>query len=73
MECCFCHKEIEPMLDRNGEVARFPWGTPIYDRGNSAEPIIADGRCCNTCNTQKVVPVRYAASIGLMLKAPKSE
>ena len=73
MECCLCHEEIKPMLDHNGEVALLPDGKPAWDKGNSAEPIIADGICCNTCNTHKVVPVRYAASIGLMLKAPKSE
>lgn len=61
------------MRDSSGKVALLPNGKPAWDKGHSAEPIIADGRCCDTCNTHKVVPVRHAASVGLMRKAPKPE
>jgi hypothetical protein len=31
-----------------------------YDHyGNSAEPVIEDGRCCDSCNWTVVVPVRF--------------
>jgi hypothetical protein len=31
-----------------------------YDHwGNSAEPVIEDGRCCDSCNWTVVIPVRF--------------
>ena len=43
MKCVLCNKEIEKV------------GT--WDQGNNAQPL-ADGRCCNDCNTFKVIPER---------------
>tara|TARA_R100000808_G_scaffold7062_1_gene20732 strand:+ start:15473 stop:16015 length:543 start_codon:yes stop_codon:yes gene_type:complete len=41
--CCLCGNDIEPQ----GE----------WYHGNNAEPL-EDGRCCNSCNLEKVVPAR---------------
>jgi hypothetical protein len=31
-----------------------------YDHwGNNAEPVIEDGRCCDSCNWTVVIPVRF--------------
>lgn len=43
IHCCICNEYIEP---NNG------W---IY--GNNAEPV-KDGRCCNKCNSEIVIPER---------------
>lgn len=29
-----------------------------WNKGNNAEPVVKDGRCCNTCNSNVVVPAR---------------
>tara|TARA_R100000329_G_C7500672_1_gene176265 strand:+ start:322 stop:612 length:291 start_codon:yes stop_codon:yes gene_type:complete len=29
-----------------------------WDGGNNAEPVVLNGRCCNTCNSNVVVPAR---------------
>ncbi len=44
MKCCLCNEEIE--IEPSG-----------WDSGNNAQPL-ADGRCCNDCNTHKVIPAR---------------
>ena len=41
--CCICAKDIEPVGD--------------WLEGSSAEPV-ADGRCCNQCDMEVVVPAR---------------
>jgi hypothetical protein len=46
MECCICKKEIE-VNSING-----------WDQGNNARPF-AEGRCCDSCNDQVVIPERF--------------
>lgn len=43
MKCCLCGKEI-PMKGS-------------WSEGNNAQPV-ADGRCCDYCNINKVMPAR---------------
>jgi len=43
MKCCLCKKEIE--IKGN------------WDQGNNANPVM-DGRCCDDCNAEKVIPER---------------
>lgn len=45
MKCCLCDNEIE--------VQGSGWG-----HGHNAEPLVEDGRCCDTCNSAKVIPAR---------------
>ena len=33
-------------------------GRPFYGYGNNAEPVIANGVCCDECNLKKVIPAR---------------
>jgi len=44
VKCCLCGKEIE--------VTSFGW-----KEGNNALPL-KDGRCCDLCNSTKVIPAR---------------
>jgi hypothetical protein len=51
MECCICHNEIE--------IHRHPTtGEAVWDQGHNALPV-ADGRCCDTCNSENVIPSRF--------------
>ena len=43
MKCCICKKEIEKKGD--------------WTQGNNAQPI-KDGRCCDKCNYNVVIPAR---------------
>ena len=43
--------EIDIHYDDNGEV--------IWDQGNNAQPV-ADGKCCDKCNMDIVLPHRLA-------------
>ena len=45
MKCSICNNEIE-----KNEISS-------WDKGNNAQPI-NNGRCCDECNTYKVIPVR---------------
>lgn len=45
MKCCLCKKEIEV---RGG-----------WDSGNNALPL-KRGRCCDECNSKKVIPARLS-------------
>ena len=49
MKCCMCNNEIavEPISG--------------WDLGNNAEPVVEDGRCCNDCNCEIVIPHRIIA------------
>ena len=47
MKCCLCKSEID--VEPSG-----------WDQGHSAEPVMA-GRCCSTCNTGVVLPIRLAS------------
>ena len=46
MDCCICNRPIEP--DQYG-----------WDEGHNANPV-KDGRCCDGCNRDVVVPHRMA-------------
>lgn len=49
MKCCLCNGEIEKKFNTKRDI--------IWDSGNNAEPL-KDGRCCDVCNTTKVIPER---------------
>lgn len=49
MECTICKEEIEKQTDDKGKV--------YWDQGHNAEPV-AEGRCCDKCNIEKVIPSR---------------
>ena len=50
IDCCICHKQIEPDRTESGEI--------YWTQGNDAMPI-HDGRCCNKYNAEIVVPARF--------------
>ena len=50
IDCCICHKQIEPERTESGEI--------YWTQGNDAMQI-HDGRCCNKCNAEIVVPARF--------------
>ena len=53
--CCICAESIKPKYlgkDQIDKSVDWYW----YD-GNNAEPI-ADGRCCDSCNSTVVIPQR---------------
>jgi len=65
IDCVICKKQIEPERTKEGEI--------YWTQGNDAFPIV-DGRCCNSCNANIVVPTRFAEialSIGKPLKEGK--
>jgi len=45
MECCICHQEIEVKVGG-------------WNQGNNAEPVVINGRCCDECNWNVVIPAR---------------
>ena len=49
MICVICKNEIEKLYNKEGVM--------YWDQGNSAEPI-ANGRCCNKCDQDIVLPQR---------------
>ena len=51
MICVICHKNIEPDRDSDGNI--------YWTEGNNAQPV-GEGRCCNKCNNDIVLPMRYA-------------
>lgn len=51
MICVICKKDIEPDRDNDGNI--------YWTEGNNAQPV-GDGRCCNKCNINIVLPMRYA-------------
>lgn len=59
MKCCLCEREIP--------VKFHGWAS-----GNSAEPLVENGRCCDECNTNLVIPTRMlgvaARSAGVRLE-----
>ena len=59
IECSICKNEIEKQLDEDGDI--------LWDHGHNAEPV-TEGRCCNDCNMNVVIPAR----ITMMLKNRKS-
>lgn len=56
-KCCICRGDIEPTpLDAPADCQ--------WWQGNSAEPFM-DGRCCDECNMQFVVPARLKLAANL--------
>jgi len=53
MKCSICEKEIEKKY-HNGEM--------YWDKGHNAEPI-NNGRCCDKCNENVVIPTRIGMHI----------
>ena len=51
MICVICKNEIEKLYTSDGEM--------YWDQGNSAMPI-AEGRCCDKCDQDIVLPHRLA-------------
>jgi hypothetical protein len=49
-KCDICWGDIEPQTNDKGEV--------VWDQGDNAEPIVAEGRCCTSCNNLHVIPIR---------------
>ena len=49
MMCVICKNEIEEQYTDDGIM--------YWDQGHNAQPI-ADGRCCNSCNDNVVLPQR---------------
>ena len=50
MKCSICNGRIEPLIDpTTGKVA--------WDQGHNAEPV-AEGRCCDQCNSTIVLATR---------------
>ena len=49
MECSLCDGEIEAQ--------RTPDGTIYWTEGHNAAPL-SEGRCCDSCNSFKVIPAR---------------
>jgi hypothetical protein len=67
IDCCICKKQIEPQRTESGEI--------YWTQGNSALPI-HDGRCCNKCNAEIVIPARctdISMSTGKIYKNPEEE
>lgn len=46
MTCCICEEEIE-VEPLSG-----------WSEGHNADPVVPEGRCCNNCNADVVVPER---------------
>ena len=51
MKCCLCEREIE--AQRHPDTGEIVW-----DKGNNAEPVVENGRCCDSCNWAVVIPAR---------------
>jgi len=49
LECVICNGQIEHKRKPDGEV--------YWTEGNNAEPV-AEGQCCESCNTNVVIPTR---------------
>jgi len=47
--CVICGKKIKPQKTDNGET--------YWDNGHNALPV-KEGRCCDKCNQEKVIPAR---------------
>ena len=56
MKCCLCNKEIE----KNNISG--------WDKGHNAQPL-KDGRCCDFCNYNKVIPARFQKGLSDERKA----
>ena len=56
MNCIICTDEILPQ--------------PIsgWDKGHNPWPVRDNGRCCEECNSQLVVPARLIMALGMTIK-----
>ena len=52
--CCICNGPIDPHTTPEGEV--------YWTHGHNAEPV-KKGRCCSTCNREKVLTARLAQAM----------
>lgn len=52
-KCCICGDNIQVQVDKDGNV--------VWRDGHNASPV-EQGRCCDTCNSESVVPRRMAIS-----------
>ena len=59
MKCSICNKEI-PVKEGG------------WDSGNNAEPV-NDGRCCDQCNMDVVIPERLQQAIWVRRKQEEKE
>ena len=53
VKCSICSGYIEPLKDEDGIV--------VWEHGNNAQPV-NDGRCCDKCNWETVIPARIYES-----------
>ena len=54
MQCSICSEPIEEKKNpKTGEV--------YWTKGHNAEPVVEEGRCCDTCNATVVIPARMTA------------
>jgi len=47
--CCICNNSVEEKTDDNGVI--------YWNQGENAMPV-AEGRCCDKCNWDVVIPAR---------------
>tara|TARA_R100000234_G_scaffold114130_1_gene89069 strand:- start:84 stop:386 length:303 start_codon:yes stop_codon:yes gene_type:complete len=57
LKCDICGGDIEQRKNDDGSV----W----WNEGHNAQPV-SDGRACDACNTEKVIPARLGEIMGLM-------
>ena len=50
--CCICNNSVEEKTDDNGVI--------YWNQGENAMPV-AEGRCCEKCNWDFVIPARLEA------------
>tara|TARA_R100001443_G_scaffold7067_1_gene16220 strand:+ start:2136 stop:2339 length:204 start_codon:yes stop_codon:yes gene_type:complete len=55
VRCCICSKYIEPLRNAKGEI--------VWEYGHNADPV-KEGRCCEQCNFEAVLPARMEQLIG---------
>jgi len=68
MKCIICRGPIEPHVNAEGVI--------YWTEGHNAEPI-SQGRCCNRCNEDIVIPARITdmqmSVVGNLYKENKDE
>ena len=57
LKCDLCRGDIEQRKNDDGSV----W----WNEGHNAQPV-SDGRACDACNAEKVIPARLGEILGLM-------
>tara|TARA_R100001460_G_scaffold77822_1_gene118738 strand:+ start:94 stop:288 length:195 start_codon:yes stop_codon:yes gene_type:complete len=64
MMCVICKKEIDKQYNEDGKM--------YWDQGNDAMPV-ANGRCCNKCDKNIVLPMRFTDMQMSLLNGGKNE